>query len=60
MPADLLFSDIEIRTLQAYAEKKRLNVPTTIGEAVQLVANMGGYISQNNAPPPGHQVLPEQ
>jgi hypothetical protein len=33
MPAELVFSDIEIRTLQAYA-KKRLKAPPTVGEAV--------------------------
>jgi hypothetical protein len=57
MPAELVFSDIEIRTLQAYAKKKKLKSPTTVGEAVQLVAAIGGHVERKNAPPPGHQVL---
>jgi len=57
LPAELLFSDIEIRTLQAFAKKKRLNPPTTVGEAVLLVAKIGGYLGRNSDPPPGHQLL---
>ncbi|MCK5608141.1 transposase, partial [Candidatus Pacearchaeota archaeon] len=42
LPAGLLFSDIELRTLQAYAKKKGLNLPVLLGEAVLLVAKIGG------------------
>lgn len=57
LPAELLFSDVEIRTLQAYAKKKRLKPPSTVGEAVLLVAKIGGYLGRNSDPPPGHQLL---
>jgi len=57
LPAELLFSDIELRTLQAFARKKGLNPPSMVGEAVLLVAKIGGYLGRNSDPPPGHQLL---
>ncbi len=57
LPADILFSDIELRTLRAYAKKKELTPPLLVGDAVQLVANMGGYLGRKKDPPPGHQIL---
>ena len=56
LPAEVLFSDIELRTLHAYA-KKKLKPPLLLGEAVRLVAKIGGYLGRNNDPPPGHQLL---
>jgi hypothetical protein len=57
LPAQVLFSDIEMRTLAAYAKKKRIDPPSLLGEAVTLVAKIGGYLGRNNDPPPGHQLL---
>ena len=57
LPAEVLFSDIELRTLKAYAKKKGLTPPTLLGDAVRLVAKIGGYLGRNNDPPPGHQLL---
>jgi hypothetical protein len=57
LPAEVLFSDIELRTLHAYAKKKRLKPPWLLGEAVLLVAKIGGYLGRNSDPPPGHQLL---
>lgn len=57
LPAEILFSDIELKTLRAYAKKKALKPPTTLGEAVILVAKIGGYLDRKNDPPPGHQIL---
>jgi hypothetical protein len=34
-----------------------LKPPALLGEAVRLVAKIGGYIGRNNDPPPGHQLL---
>ena len=31
--------------------------PSLLGEAVRLVAKIGGYLGRNNDPPPGHQLL---
>ena len=57
LPAEVLFSDIELRTLRAYAKKKGMVPPSLLGEAVLLVAKIGGYLGRNNDPPPGHQLL---
>jgi hypothetical protein len=57
LPAECLFSDIEIKTLQAYAQKRGLPPPTLIGEAIRLIAKIGGYLGRNNDPPPGHQLM---
>jgi hypothetical protein len=54
LPAEVLFSDLELRVLQAYAKKKRLRAPTLLREAVRLVARMGGYLGRAHDPPPGH------
>jgi len=57
LPAQVMFSDIELRTLGAWAKKKRLKPPSLLGEAVRLVAKIGGYLGRNNDPPPGHQLI---
>jgi hypothetical protein len=57
LPAEVLFSDVELQTLKAYAQKKRLKPPESLGEAVRLVARIGGYLGRNNDPPPGHQLI---
>ena len=31
--------------------------PTLLGDAVLLVAAIGGYLGRKNDPPPGHQLL---
>lgn len=38
-------------------QKKRLKPPSLLGEAVTLVAKIGGYLGRNSDPPPGHQLL---
>lgn len=57
LPAEVLFSDIELRALRAYSKKKEMTPPVLLGEAVRLVAMIGGYLGRNNDPPPGHQLL---
>jgi hypothetical protein len=57
LPAEVLFSDIELRTLRAFSKKNALKPPSLLGEAVRLVAKIGGYLGRNNDPPPGHQLL---
>jgi hypothetical protein len=46
LPPDVLFSDIEMKVLNAYA-KKRLPAPVTLRDAVRLVARVAGYVSSN-------------
>ena len=57
LPAEVLFSDVELQTLRAYAKKKGLTPPELLGEAVRLVAKIGGYLDRKNDPPPGHQLI---
>ena len=57
LPAEVMFPDVEIKTLQAYAKKKRLKQPFLLGDAVRLVAKLGGYLGRKSDPPPGHQII---
>jgi hypothetical protein len=57
LPAEIFFSDIEIKVLHIYAKKKSLPLPVKVNEAVQIIANIGGHLGRKNDPPPGHQIL---
>jgi hypothetical protein len=57
LPAEVLFTDLEIEVLNAIAKKKRLKLPLQLGDAVRLVAQLGGYLGRSNDPPPGHQII---
>jgi hypothetical protein len=57
LPAEVMFSDIELKTLRAYAKKKRLRQPLLLGDAVRLVAKLGGYLGRKHDPPPGYQII---
>jgi hypothetical protein len=57
LPAEVLFSDLEIEVLEAYAKKNRIAQPTRLGNVVRLVARLGGYLGRANDPPPGHQIM---
>ncbi len=57
MPAEVLFSDVELNVLGAYAKERNLPQPTQLNDAVLLVAKMGGYLNRKNDPPPGHQLI---
>ena len=57
LPAEVLFSDIEIQVLEAYAKKKGLALPNCLGTAIKLVAKIGGYLGRSGDLPPGHQLM---
>ena len=57
LPAEVLFSDLEVRTLKAYAAQHRVKPPLQLGQAVRLVARIGGYLGRASDPPPGHQLM---
>jgi len=57
LPAGVLFSDLEIEVLNAYAKKKQIKPPTQLGDAVILVAQIGGYLGRTRDPSPGHQLM---
>ena len=54
LPASLLFNDWECQTLQLLAQKKK---PVTLGEAIVLIARLGGYLNRKCDGPPGFQSL---
>lgn len=57
LPAEVLFSDLQLQVLHAFARKRRLPAPTSLGDAVRLTARLGGYMARNHDPPPGHQLM---
>jgi len=57
LPAEILFSDPEIEVLTAFAKKKAHSLPHCIGDAVKLVAKLGGYLGRSCDSPPGHQLM---
>lgn len=57
LPAEVLFSELEIEVLQAYSNANGLKPPTNLGETVRLVARLGGYLGRKHDPPPGHQLI---
>jgi hypothetical protein len=58
LPAEILFSDIEIEVLSAWANSRRYTrPPNNLGEAVRLTAMLGGYIGRKHDPPPGHELM---
>ena len=59
LPADVLFTELEIETLRRYAKKKALKEPENLGETVDLMARLGGSLGRRNDPSPGHLALCE-
>lgn len=58
LPPDVLFTDLELEVLHAYARTRRdLKPPTRLGDAVLLVSRLGGHQARKNDLPPGHQVM---
>ena len=58
LPMGVLFIDVEIEVLTAFTRGRRdLKPPERLGDAVRLVARLGGYQDRKRDPPPGHQVL---
>ena len=57
LPAEVLLSEVEVTVLNAFAKQHRIKPPANLGDAVRLVARLGGYLGRNNDPPPGHQVM---
>ena len=54
LPSELLFSDGELRVLATFARSRELPPPERLGEAVGLVARLGGWLSGAPAPRPAH------
>jgi hypothetical protein len=56
LATEVLFSDLEIQVLKAQA-KKRLTEPVLLGDAVRLIARLGGYLGRASNHPPSHQLM---
>ena len=57
MPAEALFTHVQIRVLRHFAARRRLAAPGNLGLAVRTMAILGGYLYRKNAPPPGHKKI---
>ena len=51
LPSELLFSDGELRVLATFARSRELPPPERLGEAVGLVARLGGWLGRTRDPP---------
>ena len=56
LPAEVLFSDTELRVLATFARSRNLAPPQHLGEAVALLARLGGWMGRTRDPP-GAQLL---
>ncbi|MDE0222930.1 MAG: IS4 family transposase [Spirochaetaceae bacterium] len=53
----LMFADHELAFLHDYALEHDLTPPSRLGDAVRLVAHLGGYRDRKHDPDPGHQIM---
>ncbi|MDE0305147.1 MAG: IS4 family transposase, partial [Albidovulum sp.] len=56
LDAGLLFSEAELAALGDFAMIRRARPPDTLGDAMTLVAMLGGYLNRKGDRPPGHQL----
>ena len=56
LPAETLFTEIELAVLEDFAQERRLERPDNLGRAVLTLAMMGGYLnySRKRYAAPGH------
>ena len=57
LPPDVVFSELEIRVLRAFAAQHRVGPPDTLATAILVVARIGGHIHRPRGPPPGTKVM---
>jgi hypothetical protein len=63
LPCDIFFDNWEVKVLEALQQQKSPDKvgqgkrPIPLGEAVTLVAQLGGYLARNSDPPPGAECL---
>lgn len=56
LPAEVLFTDLEIEVMTAWAKANRAKAPLQLGDAMSLVARFGGYLAHTRDPP-DHQLM---
>ncbi len=54
---DLMFTDAELNFLGDYARKHAMATPQRLGDAVAVVAHLGGYRDRKHDPDPGNQIM---
>lgn len=54
---DILFCELEIKALKAFAARQRHSPPDTLAAAVLTMARIGGHIHRTRGPPPGTKVI---
>ena len=54
---ELMFTDRELDFLRGYAHRHGLKAPERLGDAVRLVAHLGGHRDRKHDPDPGHQIM---
>ncbi len=54
---ELMFTDHELAFLRDYAQDHAMRLPDRLGDAVRLVAHLGGYRDRKHDPEPGNQIM---
>ena len=54
---ELMYTDAELAFLRDYARKHDMAGPVRLGDAVGLVAHLGGYRNRRHDPDPGSQIM---
>ena len=54
---ELMFTDDELDFLRDYAGEQDMAAPDRLGDAVRLVAHLGGYRDRKHDPDPGNQIM---
>ena len=60
LPPEVVFSELEIRVLRAFAAQHRVRPPPppdTLATAILVVARIGGHLHRPRGPPPGTKVM---
>ena len=57
LPAEVLFSNVEIMALADLATDRKLPQPDDLGRAVLVMAMLGGYLNRKHDGPPGHKKI---
>jgi hypothetical protein len=60
LPAEVFFDEWEVKVLEILAKKydpERSDAPLEVGEAIETVARLGGYLARRSDPPPGTKAL---
>ncbi len=54
---ELMFTDGDLDFLRDYAAERGMPPPDRLGDAVRLVAHLGGYLGRKHDPEPGNQIM---